>query len=104
MFSLIQIIRNSFIRLEGFFTVVWKSLANFVKNCWKFLARVFGFSQSNYFLASDEAQTIKQASFKQPTATVEDSTPTTSATTARRRPNSKVDEYYLNMVREVKKN
>ncbi len=103
MFALTQIIRNSFIRLEGFVTVVWNNLANLVKSVFIFLARVFGFSKPSYFLELDEAQSIRQIASKQPIATVEDSTPKAAATNTRRRSNSKVDEYYLNMVREVKK-
>ncbi|MDZ8029075.1 MAG: threonine dehydratase [Nostoc sp. SerVER01] len=100
MLPVTQIIRNFFLRLEGFLSVVFKPLLNFVRNLFGFFTRVFGFTSSNYFLESDGAQDIN----KEPIPTAENTTPETPATT-RRRPNTKkIDDYYINMVRDVKNN
>ena len=97
MFGLTQIIRNSFIRLEGFLSVVWKILANVFGKFLSFFANIFGFSKSDYFIESDIAPEINKTPAKQPMATVED-------ISSRRSKNTNIDDYYLNMAREVKKN
>jgi phage anti-repressor protein len=104
MSRIIQIIQNFFIRIEGLFGILFKSFANVVKNFFGFFGRLFGFTSSNYFVESnDQVQGIKQAVAKEPTQTVQDKTSETSIT--ERRPNAKkVDNYYLNMARDVKKN
>ncbi|MFH7024148.1 MAG: threonine dehydratase [Heteroscytonema crispum UTEX LB 1556] len=102
MLRLTQIIRNLYIRFEGFVSVFWKNLANFVRNFFVFFARLFGLISSDYFLESDQAQGIKRTEAKQPIEAKQDTTPETTATT-RRLQNAKMD-YYLNMAREIKKN
>jgi hypothetical protein len=101
MVRLTQILRNSFLRVEGFFSVIFKFLANLAKNFFGFFANIFGLTRTGYFLESDEAQGVKQASAKQSIET-QDTTPVTPTT--RRRPNAKIEDYYINMAREVKKN
>ncbi|HEY9804425.1 MAG TPA: threonine dehydratase [Leptolyngbyaceae cyanobacterium] len=104
MFRLTQILRNLFIRLEGLFGILFKGLFSFVRNILGFFAGLFGFTQSGYFLETDEAQTIKKASPPEPAANVQNAT-TETFVTPRRRPNSKkIDDYYINMAREVNKN
>ncbi len=100
MFRLSQIIRNSFLRIEGFFTVVWQFFANLLGNLFSFFARLFGLTSSNYFI-EEQAQNTKQTAAKQPITKVQDTSSETSATVSRR-PNTNMD-YYLNMAREVKK-
>lgn len=104
MSRLIQIIQNTLIRVGALFGIVFKSFANLVKSFFGFFGRVFGFTSPNYFVESDgQAQGIKQAVAKEPTQTVQDKTPETPIT--ERRPNAKkVENYYLNMARDVKKN
>lgn len=106
MFRFNQIIRNLFIRFEGFFGVLFKSFFNFVGNLLGFFAKLFGVTKSDdgvdYFLESDQAQGIKQALAKQPLEPNRDNTPKIAAT-ARRRPNAKIDDYFLNMARDMKK-
>lgn len=104
MFRLIQIIQNFFIRIEGLFGLVFKSFANVVKNFFGFFGRIFGITSSNYFVESDDRpQDIKQAVAKEPTQPIQNKTPETPANN--RRPNAKkVENYYLNMARDVKKN
>ncbi|MBN3944541.1 MAG: threonine dehydratase [Nostoc sp.] len=103
MLRLTQIIRNLFLRFEGLFGVLFQSISNFFGNLFGFFAKLFGFSQSGYFLESDQVQGIKQASVKQPIQTNRDNTGKIPATN-RRRSNAKLDDYYLNMARDVKKN
>ncbi|BAZ31944.1 hypothetical protein NIES4074_44170 [Cylindrospermum sp. NIES-4074] len=103
MLRLTQIIRNLFLRLEGFFGVIFKSFWSFVRNYFGFFTRVLGFTKSNYFLEPDAVQGIKPASAQEPIQTAQDKTPETPATN-RRLKNAKVDDYYLNMARDVKKN
>ncbi|MBW4561109.1 MAG: threonine dehydratase [Mojavia pulchra JT2-VF2] len=102
MYRLTQIIRNFLLRLEGFISVIWKNFANSGRNFFGFFAKLFGLTESGYFLESDEAQTIKRAETKQKIETDRDTAPSTS-TTNRRRSNAKMD-YYLNMARDIKKN
>lgn len=102
MLRLTQILQNLYLRIEGLFGVLFKSIVGFFGNIFGFFARLFGLNASEYFLESNEAQGTKQASEKQPTKTIQDNTPKISPTI--RRPNAKVDNYYLNMARDVKKN
>ncbi|MEH2124007.1 threonine dehydratase [Nostoc sp.] len=103
MLRLTQIIRNLFLRFEGLFGVLFQSISNFFGNLFGFFGKLFGFSQSGYFLESDRAQDVKQASAKQPIETNRDNIAKIPATN-RRRSNAKLDDYYLNMARDVKKN
>lgn len=101
MFRLTQILRNFYLRLEGFFSVIFRSVANFFQNFFGFFAKLFGFSESGYFLESDQAQTIKRSETQQ---LIEPKQETTTQTPAsKRRANAKMD-YYLNMARDLKKN
>lgn len=99
MSRLTQILRNLFLRLEGLFGVVFTSFFSLVKNLFGPVTKLLGFSQSDYFLETDAEQGIKQAATQQTIA----KTPETPAT-KRRRPNAKMDDYFLNMARDVKKN
>jgi hypothetical protein len=103
MLRITQILRNSFIRVEGFFSVILNIFSNFARNLFGFFAKVFGFTKPGYFLESDEAQGIKQTSAKQLSEKTQYTTPTTP-TTNRRRSNAKIEDYYINMARDVKKN
>lgn len=103
MFLLTQTVRNLFIRIQGLFGVLFQSVSNFFGNFFGFFGNLFGFNSSGYFLESDQQQGIKQTSAKEQIETNQDNTPKISATT-RRRPNAKIDDYFLNMARDVKKN
>ncbi|MBE9209388.1 threonine dehydratase [Nostoc sp. LEGE 06077] len=102
MDRLIQIIRNLFIRLEGYFSVVVKGFLSFFGNIFGFFAKIFGFSNSSYYLESDAAQTTKQVADEQPIKTEKNPTSETPTIT-RRRSQAKVEDYYLNMARDVGK-
>ena len=101
MFRLTQIMRNFYLRLEGFFSVILRSVANFFKNFFGFFANLFGFSESGYFLENDDAQTLKRSETQQKIEPQQDTAPQTPA--SKRRTNAKMD-YYLNMARDLKKN
>ncbi len=102
MLRLTQIIRNLFLRIEGLFGVLLQSISNFFGNLFGFFGKLFGFSESGYFLESDRVQDVKQTSAKQPIETNRDNI-AKIPTTNRRRSNAKLDDYYLNMARDVKK-
>ncbi|MEH2433025.1 MAG: threonine dehydratase [Nostoc sp.] len=104
MFRLTQTVRNLFIRIQGLFGVLFQSVSNFFGNFFGFFGNLFGFNSSGYFLESNQEQGIKQASAKEQIETNQDNTPKISAATTRRRPNAKIDDYFLNMARDVKKN
>ncbi|MBD2342550.1 threonine dehydratase [Anabaena subtropica] len=104
MFRLIQILRNLFLRLEGLFGVFFKGLLSLVSNIFGFFAKIFGFTKSGYFLENDEAQSIKESGAKEPMQSAQNATPEIFTPTTTRRPKAKMDDYYLNMAREVNKN
>lgn len=103
MFRVTQIIRNSFLRLEGFLGIIFKTVFSLVGNFLGFFGRIFGFTQPNYFLESEQAQGIKQAAKPEVIQPVQEKVPETPATSPRRR-NTKMDDYYLNMARDIQKN
>ncbi len=101
MFRLTQIMRNLFLRIEGVFSVVWRSFANFFGNIFGFFAQLFGLTETGYFLESDESQTLKRSETQQKIEPKQD-TVSESPANKRRRANAKMD-YYLNMARDIKK-
>ncbi|MFN6567924.1 threonine dehydratase [Dendronalium sp. ChiSLP03b] len=102
MFRLPQIIQNLFLRVEGFFSVVFNIFWRFTRNFFGFFANLFGFNSSEYFLESNESQSVKQASAKQQIEAKQDAALPETPANSRRRPNTKMD-YYLNMARDLKK-
>lgn len=103
MFRLPQIVRNSFIRLEGllyqFFGLIGKLLGWF-NQLFQSLSKLFGFDKTQYFL-ENEAQAGKLSETKPNIP--ESSTPQNSSTnTSRRRPDASMD-YFLKMTRQEKK-
>ena len=101
MFGLTQIIRNSFIRLEGLLYQLFGFTRKLFGQIVGFLSKVLGFSNPGHFLELDEAQGIKSAKTKQPTEAEQAVAPPPPAAT-RRRSDAKMD-YYRNLAREVKK-
>ncbi|ALF54015.1 threonine dehydratase [Nostoc piscinale CENA21] len=101
MDRLIQILRNVFIRLEGYFSVFFKAIFGFFGSIFGFFGKVFGFNSSGYYLESDAAQTIKRVS-EEPAKT-EQKTTSETPSFSRRRSQKKVEDYYLKMARDVGK-
>jgi hypothetical protein len=102
MLRLTQIIRNLYLRLEGWLGVVFKNVLGVIRNVLGFFARLFGFTKAEYFLESDESTGINRNTAKEPKESEQNKTPETP-TPNRRRPQGKMDDYYLNMARDVKK-
>ncbi|AFY46635.1 hypothetical protein Nos7524_0729 [Nostoc sp. PCC 7524] len=102
MARLTQIIQNTLIRVTAFVSVLFKNIFGLIRNVFNAVARLFGFNKPSYFLESEEAQSVKKYSEKQPTITQADTTPNIS-TSDRRRPNAKMD-YYIKMAREIQNN
>ncbi|MDZ7957735.1 MAG: threonine dehydratase [Aulosira sp. DedQUE10] len=100
MSRLTQIMQNLFLRVEGVLSVVWNNFANLVKSFFGFFAKLFGLTESGYFLESDDVQSTKRAETQQKIETKQDIPAETP--TNRRRSNAKMD-YYLNMARDIKK-
>jgi hypothetical protein len=92
MFRLTQTLQNLFLRFEGFFGVLGKGLFSFAGNFLGFFAKIFGLTQPSYFL-EDNTEVTRQTQDK-----TLDIPPTT-----RRRNNPKMDDFYLNMARQVEK-
>jgi len=98
MFRLSQIIRNSFIRIEGFLTYQFRKLFGFLYQLFSFFSKLFGFTESAYFL-EDKAQNIKAETKQQ--AEAELAQPPSAPATTRRRPDAKMD-YYLKLAQPKK--
>ncbi|MBO3463875.1 threonine dehydratase [Aetokthonos hydrillicola Thurmond2011] len=96
MFRLNQTLRNLFIRIEAFFSVLFKNVFGLFAGFFGLLGRLSGFSKSEYFLESNEPKSTKSSQ-------TQESTASNGSTTTRRRPNSRTDDYFLNMAKEVKK-
>jgi len=92
MFRLTQTLQNLFLRFEGFFGVLGKSLFSLAGNFLGFFAKIFGLTQPSYFL-EDNTEVTRQT---------QDKTLDIPSTT-RRRNNLKMDDFYLNMARQVEK-
>lgn len=99
MFRLIQVMRNLFIRFEGFLTYQLRKLFGFFAQIFGFFAQIFGFTQESQYFLEDQAQNTKQVD-KQPSKEVEPvKTPTTVDT--RRRPDANMN-YYLKLAQPKK--
>ena len=90
MFRLSQIIRNFFIRLEGFISYQFRKLFGFLYQIFAFFSKLFGFTESQYFL-ENQAEGIKQA----------ETAVKTPSTSDRRHPDAKMD-YYLKLAQPKK--
>lgn len=98
-FRVIQIIRNSFIRLEGFLSGLFSNLFGFLSRLFSVISKVLGFTTSNYFIEFDQAQDRKLDQTKQ-LSEAEPAANSAPATT-RRRPDAKMD-YFLNLAQQTK--
>lgn len=103
MFRLPQIVRNSFIRLEGLlyqFFGLFGKLFGWFNQLLQFLSRLFGFDKTQYYL-ENEAQAGKPSETKSDTA-IASAPQDSAANTTRRRPDASMD-YFLKMTRQDKK-
>lgn len=102
MFSIVQFLRNSYIRLEGLLYQLFSFVRNLFVQIFSFLAKLFGFSKIGYFLESDEATSLKSNQKQQEIATQPKVTPEVPVTSRRRRPDPNMD-YFRKMAQEVNK-
>lgn len=100
MSRLIQIIRNSFIRLEGLIYQIFGFFGKLFGQLFNFLSKVFGFTESQYFL-EDLPQNIKPSEAKLDIAASAPQNEPNSEPTTRRRPDANMD-YYLKLARQEK--
>ena len=103
MFRLRQILQNSWIRFEGFlyrFFGFFRQFFSFLYQRFVVLLQLLGFTNSGYFLESEEVKDTKSVQTKQVTQAEPDKAQSTPTAT-RRRPDAKMD-YYLNMARPKK--
>ena len=98
MFRLIQVMRNLFIRIEGFLTYQLRKLFGFLAQIFGFFGKLFGFTQDSQYFLEEQAQNIKQVETKQPAEPAKTSPDTT---TTRRRPDANMD-YYLKLAQPKK--
>jgi hypothetical protein len=117
--NVIQSIRNFLIRIVALFSIILKFFTGFIKKIFGFFGGLTGLTPTNYFLEPDEAQGTgvkrneeKQLGEKQPVINerqpiVKEQNKTTPAISETPSTNSqrkaKVDDYFLNMARDVKK-
>lgn len=100
MYRLTQIIRNSYIRIEGLIYQIFKNLFSSLNQIFSFLSKLLGFASPQYL--PEEIQEVKPAK-AEPIAAAsarQDSPPTTSDT--RRRPDASMD-YFLKMAQPKKR-
>ncbi len=100
MFRLTQIIRNSFIRLEGIFSQLFGFIRKLLSQIFTFLGRIFGFSKLGYFLEDDDARGIKSTKVQTPTETEPKKITPETPVSYRRRPDPKMD-YFRKMAQDV---
>lgn len=102
MYRLTQLIRNSYIRLEGLLYQLFGGLFGWFSQGYQFLSRLFGFDKAQYFL-EDQAQDSQLSETKSDMPGVSSSvTQNSSASNARRRPDANMD-YFLKMTKKEKK-
>jgi hypothetical protein len=99
MFRLTQTLQNLFLRFEGFFGVLGKNLFSLAGNFLGFFAKIFGLTQPSYFL-EDNTEVTRQTPTEKPLQIAQDKTLDIPSTTRR---NPKMDDFYLNMARQVEK-
>ncbi len=105
MSRLIQIIRNSFIRLEGWLYQLFGffgQLFGWLNQRFNFLRKLLGLSESEYLLEVDEPQRPKLSEAEPDVvASAPQSSPPAAASSTRRRPDADMD-YFLKLARQVK--
>ncbi|MDF5730709.1 MAG: threonine dehydratase [Rhizonema sp. PD38] len=102
MSNIKQIIQNFYLRLVGLLSVVFGTLFGSLARVFGSIGKILGISQSDYFFEeSNKAEEIKSAKTTPVTVTKPVEIPEVKATT--RRPNAKMDNYFLDMAKQVQK-
>ena len=100
MYRLTQIIRNSYIRIEGFISQIFRTLFGLLNQLFSFLSKILGFTSPSYL--PEETQEVEPAKAKPvATASVPPDSPATTSNT-RRRPDASMD-YFLKMAQPKKR-
>ena len=99
-FRVIQIIRNSFIRLEGFLSQLFSNLFSFLSRLFSVISKLLGFTTPSYFIELDEDRGRKSDQTKQ-LSEAEPAEANSAPATTRRRPDAKMD-YFLNLAQQTK--
>jgi hypothetical protein len=98
MFRVIQIVRNSLIRVLALISLFF----GFLGNKFSAVSKLFGFKSSEYFLDSQEANTLTKNQAKYD-AEAEASKPVVTPTSnSRPRRNDPNMDYFRNMAKQVK--
>ncbi|MBW4508362.1 MAG: threonine dehydratase [Scytonematopsis contorta HA4267-MV1] len=98
MFRVIQIVRNSLIRILALTSLFF----GFLGNKFNAVSKLFGFKSSEYFLDSQEANTLKKIQAKSDVE-VEVAKPVVNSTSnSRPRRNDPNMDYFRNMAKQVK--
>lgn len=106
MSRLPQIVRNSFIRLEGLlyqFFNLFKTIFGWLNQLFGFFAKLLGFTDSQYWL-EEEGKSSKSTKVEPdtPAKAPQESPPAPATSATRRRPDSKKMEEFLKMAQQAK--
>lgn len=99
MYRLTQIIRNSYIRIEGLIYQIFTNLFKLLNQLFNFLSKLLGFASPQY-LPEETQQKPDKVEPVMATSACQESPPTDSVT--RRRPDASMD-YFLKMAQPKKK-
>lgn len=103
MYRITQLIRNSFVRLEGLLYQLFsffRKLFDQLKRLFNFLSRLLGFTDSQYFLEADSTQGIKKAEAS-PDMSAKASQYSPPAASATRQSRDANRDYFLNMAQQM---
>ncbi|WP_414621681.1 threonine dehydratase [Calothrix sp. CCY 0018] len=101
MSRFLQIVQNGLIRVIAFFSVIFRSVFDFLGKSFGGFGKSLGFSDSNsgYYVDADTKKAIQET--KTPVATVK--TPEGAVNSDRRRPKKSNMDDFMKMAKEIKK-
>lgn len=99
MYRLTQIIRNSYIRIEGLISQLFRTLFGSLNQLFNFLGRLLGFASPQYL--PEETQEVKPAKAEPVVAASDPQDSPPAASASRRRPDASMD-YFLKMAQPKK--
>lgn len=104
MFRLTQILQNSLIRLQAWFDQFFnliKNLFSWFKQTFISFSKLLGFTNAQDFLEINEGQSLKPTENEAGMTSKASQNLTSTDTTTRRRPDTKMDDF-IKMARQVK--
>ncbi len=99
MYRLTQIIRNSYIRIEGLLYQIFRNVFGSLNQLFNFLSKLLGFASPQYL--PEEAQKVKPVTEPVVAASAPQNSPPTTSD-PRRRPDASMD-YFLKMAQPKKR-